>query len=95
MKIEKKSTSGKQNSFDTSVCNLNQDIEQKSKFYDPNSGKSYLGGACGVSRMDDENNESVHGRVITSSKGEGMSCVVVEIVICSTLRWLGPSQIIS
>ncbi len=46
---------------------------------------SYLRGSCGVSRMDGESNESVSGKYGISSRGKGMSCVVVEVVKCSTL----------
>ncbi len=47
---------------------------------------SYLRGGCGVNRVDGENNESVYRRFGMSSKGEGMSCGVVEMVKRSTLR---------
>ncbi len=38
------------------------------------------------SKIEAENNESVYRRFGMSSKGEGMSCGVVEMVKCSTLR---------
>jgi len=50
---------------------------------------SYLRGCCGVNRMDGESNENVYGRFGMASKGEGMSCGVVEMVKRSTLRWFG------
>ncbi len=50
---------------------------------------SYLRGGCGVNRMDGENNESVYRRFGMTSKREEMSCGVVEMVSCSTLRWFG------
>ncbi|RUM29363.1 MAG: hypothetical protein DSY42_06675 [Aquifex sp.] len=40
---------------------------------------SYLRGCCGVNRMDGESNENVYRRFGMASKGEGMSCGVVEI----------------
>ncbi len=49
---------------------------------------SYLRGGCGVNRMDGESNENVY-RKFMSSRGEGMSCGVVEMVKRSTLRWFG------
>ncbi len=49
---------------------------------------SYLKVECGVNKMDGEN-ESVYRRFSMSSRGEGMSCGVVEKVKCSTLRWFG------
>jgi len=51
-----------------------------------------LRGCCGVNRMDGESNENVYGRFGMASKGEGMSCGVVEMVKCSTLRWFGHLQ---
>ncbi len=39
--------------------------------------------------MDGENNERVYNRFGKSTKGEGMTCGVVEGVKCSTLRWFG------
>jgi len=50
---------------------------------------SYLRGACGLSRMDGESNESVYKKFGVSVKGEGMNCGVVEVVKHSTLRWFG------
>ncbi len=46
---------------------------------------SYLRGGCGVSRMDATNNESVNGRFGMFSKGEGMSCGVVNVVKLSNI----------
>ncbi len=48
---------------------------------------SYLRGGCGVNRMDGESNENVYRKLFISSRGEGMSCGVVEMVKRSTLRW--------
>ncbi len=42
-----------------------------------------------MNRMVGESNESVYRRFGVSSKGEGMSCGVVEMVKRSTLRWFG------
>ncbi len=50
---------------------------------------SYLRGRCGVSRMDGESNENVYRKFGMFSRGEGMSCRVVEMVKRSTLRWFG------
>ncbi len=50
---------------------------------------SYLRGGCGVNRMDGESNENVHRKFGMSSRGDGMSCGVVEMVKRSTLRWSG------
>ncbi len=47
---------------------------------------SYLRGGCGVNRMDGESNENVYRNFGMSNRGEGMSCGVVEMVRCSTLR---------
>ncbi len=47
---------------------------------------SYLGGACGVSRLDGLRNESVYERCGTSGRGSGVGCGVVEWVKKSTLR---------
>ncbi len=49
----------------------------------------YLRGGCGVNRMYGESNENVCRKFGMSSRGEGMSCGVVEMVKCSTLRWFG------
>ncbi len=51
--------------------------------------KRYLRGACGVNRMDDENNESVYGKFGMSVKSEGMNRGVIEVVKCSICRWFG------
>ncbi len=48
---------------------------------------SYLRGACGVWRMNGESNESVYNRFGMSSKGEGMTCRVVDGVRHNILRW--------
>ncbi len=50
---------------------------------------SYLRGGCDVNRMDGESNENVYRKFGISSRGEGMSCEVVEMVKRSTLRWFG------
>jgi len=50
---------------------------------------SYLRGACCLSRMDGESNESVYRRFGMSVKSEGMNCGVVVVVKCNTLRWFG------
>ncbi len=50
---------------------------------------SYLRGGSGVSRMDGESHECVYERFGMSSMDERMSCVVVEVVKRSTLRWFG------
>ncbi len=42
-----------------------------------------------MNRMDGESNENVYRKFDMSSRGEGMSCGVVEMVKCSTLRWSG------
>ncbi len=42
-----------------------------------------------MNRMDAENNESVYRRFGMSSRGEGMSCGVVEMVRHNNLRWFG------
>ncbi len=39
--------------------------------------------------MDGESNENVYRKFGMSSRGEGMSCGVVEMVKRSTLRWFG------
>ncbi len=48
---------------------------------------SYLRGACGVSRLDGLNNESVYGRCGMRGCGSGVECGVVEWLKRSTLRW--------
>ncbi len=50
---------------------------------------SYLRGGCGVNRMDGESNENVYRKFGMSSRGEGMSCGVVEMVKHTTLRRFG------
>ncbi len=50
---------------------------------------NYLRGGCGVNRMNCESNENVYRKFDMSSRGEGMSCGVVEMVKRSTLRWFG------
>ncbi len=50
---------------------------------------SYLRGGCGVNRMDGESNENIYRKFGMSSRGEGMSCGVVEMVKRSTLRRFG------
>ncbi len=50
---------------------------------------SYLRGGCGEKRMDGESNESVYRRFGMSSRGEGMSCGMVEKLKHSTLIWFG------
>ncbi len=47
---------------------------------------SYLRGACGVSRWDGLNNESVYERCGMKGRGSGVECGVVEWVKRSTLR---------
>ncbi len=42
-----------------------------------------------MNRMDGESNKSLYRRFSMSSRGEGMSCGVVEVVKRSTLRWCG------
>ncbi len=50
---------------------------------------SYLRGECSVNRMDGESNENVLRKFGMSSRGEGISCGVVEMVKHSTQRWFG------
>ncbi len=50
---------------------------------------SYLRSGCSVNRMDGESNENLYRKSGMSSIGEGISCGVVEMVKCSTLRWFG------
>ncbi len=50
---------------------------------------SYLRGACGVSRWDGLNKESVYERCGMRGRGSGVECGVVEWVKRSTLRWFG------
>ncbi len=42
-----------------------------------------------MNRMDGESNENVYRKFGMSSRGEGVSCGVVEMVKRSTLRWFG------
>ncbi len=42
-----------------------------------------------MNRMDGESNENVFRKFGMSSRGEGMSCGLVEMVKRSTLRWFG------
>ena len=53
---------------------------------------SYLRGACGVTRWDGENNESVHERCGMGSQASGVNCGVVEWVKRNTLRWSGHTE---
>ncbi len=48
---------------------------------------SYLRSGCGVNGMNGESNGIVYRKFGMSSRGEGMSCGVVEMVKHSTLRW--------
>ncbi len=50
---------------------------------------SYLRGACGVTKWDGENNESVYERCGMGSRANGVNCGVEELVKRNTLRWLG------
>ncbi len=50
---------------------------------------SYLRGACGMSRWDGLNNESVYETRGMRGCGSGVECGVVEWVKRSTLRWFG------
>ncbi len=50
---------------------------------------SYLRGGCGVNRIVGESNENVYRKFGMSSRGEGMSCGVVEMVKSSSLRQFG------
>ncbi len=51
---------------------------------------SYLRGACGVSRWDGLNNESVYERCGRRGCGSGVECGVVEWVKRSTLEMVWP-----
>ncbi len=42
--------------------------------------RSYLRGACGLPRVDGENNESVLERTWMSFESEGMNCGMVEVI---------------
>ncbi len=42
-----------------------------------------------MNRMYGESNENVYRKFGMSSRGEGMSCGVVEVMKRSTLRWFG------
>ena len=48
---------------------------------------SYLRGACGVTRWEDESNESVYERCGMGPCAHGVKCGVVEWVKIDTLRW--------
>ncbi len=50
---------------------------------------SYLRGACGVTRLDGESNESVYERCGIESQANGVNCGVGEWMKRSTLRWFG------
>ncbi len=50
---------------------------------------SYLRGACGVRRMNEESNFRVSNRFGMSRKGNGMECGAVGWVKRRTLRWFG------
>ena len=50
---------------------------------------SYTRGACGVTRWEDESNESLYERCGMSTCGEGVKCGVVEWVKRNTLKWFG------
>ncbi len=50
---------------------------------------SYLGSACGVSRMDGTSNENVYEHFGLCHRGEGKKCGVVEEVKLQTLKWFG------
>ncbi len=51
---------------------------------------SYLRGACGVSRWDGLNSESVYERCGMRGHGSGVECGVVEWVKRSTLEMVWP-----
>ncbi len=53
---------------------------------------SYLRSACGVSRMDGMNNESVYEHFGMCHVGEGKKCGVVEEVKQQTLKWFGQKE---
>ncbi len=42
-----------------------------------------------MNRMDGQSNENIYRKFGISSRGERVSCVVVEMVKCCTLRWFG------
>ncbi len=50
---------------------------------------SYMRGGCGVNRINAESNENIYIKFGIFSRGEGMSCGVVEMVKRSPLRWFG------
>ena len=50
---------------------------------------SYLRGACGVTRWEDESNESVHERSGMGPFTNRVKCGVVEWMKQSSLRWFG------
>ncbi len=51
---------------------------------------SYLRGACGLNRMDNDNIESVYGKLVWLIKNEGMNCGMVQVfkrqVVCHLER---------
>lgn len=51
----------------------------------------YLRSACGVNRMDDENDKDVYGRcgILLFIKGNGLICGIMKMAKYSTLRWFG------
>ncbi len=54
---------------------------------------SHLRGGCGMNRMDGDSDENIYRRFGMASKAGGLSCgVVMEVVKCSTRRWLGQRQ---
>ncbi len=53
----------------------------------PDVKMSYLKGACGVTRWEDENNESVYERCSVGAYADGVKCGVVEWMKRNTLRW--------
>ncbi len=68
---------------------LNTEINCRNNEKKTLSEMSYLRGGCGVNRMDGECNENLYRKFGMSSRGEGMSCGVVEMVRRSTLIWFG------
>lgn len=50
---------------------------------------SYLRGACGATRWEDESNETVYEKCGMGSCANVMKCGVVEWVKRNTLRWSG------
>ncbi len=49
----------------------------------------YFQDSCDINKMDGKSNENAYTKVGMFSKGEEMSCGVVDVVNCSTLRWFG------